>query len=127
MKITRDTARAFFAHPSQLRASLLQSVEHLPDHLTYYAANGVCLATNWSHWPGVLMVHLAAHPSAWGRTTEPTRALLHEAWAEEGPDRITAWMKESNRAVQALCRRVGMEIDGRFPLAEPVVLYGWRP
>lgn len=127
MRITRDAARAFFAHPSQLRAAMLQSPEQLPESLTYYAHGGVCLATHWGPWPGVLMVHVAALPSAWGSTTDPTRALLQEAWDSEHPARISGWVKKSNRAVQALCRRVGMEIDGRLPLADPVILYGWRP
>lgn len=127
MKISRDEARAFFAHPSQLRAAMLDSPDQLPESLTYYAKGGVCLATHWGHWPGVLMGHIAALPSAWGRVTEPGLALLHEAWAAEQPERIVGWVKERNRAMCALCARLGMKIDGRLPLAEPVILYGWRP
>lgn len=127
MKITRDEAKAFFAHPSQLRAAMLHSPEQLPESLTYYAHGGVCLATHWGHWPGVLMGHVAVMPSAWGRTTEPGRALLLEAWETEKPERIVGWVKESNRAMRAFCARLGMEVDGRLPLAEPVILYGWRP
>lgn len=106
---------------------MMQGPEQLPDALNYYACDGVCLATHWGPWPGVLMVHLAAMPAAWGGTTGATKALLREAWEAETPERISGWVKEENRPIQALCRRVGMQIDGRLPLLQPVILYGWRP
>lgn len=127
MRISVDEARAYFAHPSQLRASMLASADDLPEVATYYANAGVCLATHWGPWHGVLMVHLAAMPWAWGATTEPVIGLMREAWAAECPERLCGWVREENRAIQALCRRVGMQIDGRLPLAQPVILYGWRP
>ena len=46
-------------------------------------------------------------------------------WCPPGEDRLL--LKESNRAVLAMSRRVGFEVDGRLPLAEPVTLLGWRP
>lgn len=126
MKITVEAAREYFAHPSQLRHSMIEAPEDLPDWATYYAIGGVCGGFHPGHWSGLLMGHIGVKPHAWGHVTADARAVLGEAWAAENPERIAGWVKDSNRPMQALCRRLGMEIDGHLPLAEPVTLYGWR-
>ena len=124
MRITRAEAEAYFAHKSQRKAAMLNGP--LPDGLQYYADAGVCLATHGGMWPGLVMVHIGAKPEAWGCVDSIGTRLLHEIWDTEKPDRITAWFKESNRAVRALCLRIGMTFDGRLDLPEPVLIYGWR-
>lgn len=126
MRVTVEAARAYFAHPSQLKHSLIETPEDLPGWCSYYAQGGVCGVFHAGHWPGLLMGHLGAMPETWGSVTRSAEAILREAWAAESPDRIAGWVKDSNKPMQALCRRLGMEIDGRLPLAEPVTLYGWR-
>lgn len=127
MKITRAEAEAYFAHPSQLRGGMIESPDDLPEWCRYYAQGGVCLIAHGGHWPGLVMVHLGAKPEAWGGVTIPARELLAEIWATESPERIAGWVKDNNRPMAALCRRLAMKIDGRLPLAVPVTLYGWRP
>lgn len=73
------------------------------------------------------MGHLAALPSAKGHAVAPMRAILTAFTAEVGAHRIIGWVREDNRAMLALCRRAGFEIDGLLPLAMPVVMTGWRP
>lgn len=127
VKITAAEARAFFAHPSQLKAAKIEGVEQITDAFTFYACGHVCGAFHLAHWPGVLMGHIGVKPDAWGATVYPMREILGAAWASESPERIVGWVSDDNRAMQALCRRVGMEIDGRLPLPQPVTLFGWRP
>ena len=62
-----------------------------------------------------------------GRGDRAARAILQAFSAEVGAERIIGWVREDNRAVLAMSRRVGFEIDGRLPLAVPVALLGWRP
>jgi len=95
----------------------------LPDWAEYYADSGVCLIAHNALWPGVLMVHLGVVPSAWGRTEKPINRLLREIWREHEPDRLIAWVAESNRAVVSLLTRLGWQRDGGFP---GVLMYGWR-
>lgn len=124
MQITREAAEAFFTHPSQRKAAMLDGP--LPDHAVYYAGQAVCLAFHDMPWPRVIGVHIGVKPEAWGRIDAETLGLLTEVWREYQPDRIVAWIKESNRAACALARRVGFELDGRMALPAPVALFGWR-
>lgn len=124
MKITRDQAEAYFAHPTQRKAAMLDGP--LPDAAAYHAGVAVCLAFHDMPWPGVIGVHIGVKPEAWGQIDNETRGLLVEAWREYQPDRIAAWIKESNRAACALARRVGFELDGVLGLPSPVIMYGWR-
>ena len=43
------------------------------------------------------------------------RAILPAFSAEVGAERIIGWVQEDNRAVLAMSRRVGFEIDGQLP------------
>ena len=72
------------------------------------------------------MAHVGVKPEAWGRTKSPTLFLLAEAWEYFGPERIAAFIKESNRATCRFAERLGFQPDGRIPLTEPVMIYGWR-
>lgn len=123
--LTAAEALPYFAHPSQARWNELK--DDLADWMQYRALNGVCIAFHPSLWPDVWMVHIGAMPQAWGRLDGDVKAILQDFAKEENAARLTAWVKESNRAVLALCRRIGWEIDGRLPLAEPVAMLGWRP
>jgi RimJ/RimL family protein N-acetyltransferase len=55
------------------------------------------------------------------------RAILQAFALESGAERIVGWIEERNRAALAMCRRIGFEVDGRLPLAEPALMIGWRP
>jgi len=117
-------AREYFAFPCQRRASMLQG--ELPDTGFEYWANGpVCGAFHDAPWPRVIMGHFAVKPHAKGFADDAARCILREVWAHYNPARIVGWMKESNRAGLAFVRRLGFQIDGRMPLAEPVVIVGW--
>lgn len=126
MQITPAAALAYFAHPTQRKGAMFDG-DALPDACTYYALGGVCLAFHGGLWPGLIMVHMAALPSAWGRAEAPTLQILRQAAADLQAARIAGWVKQSNRLMCRFAERVGFEIDGRLPLAEPVMLYGWRP
>lgn len=91
----------------------------------YHALGGVCLLAHPMPLDGLWMVHLGVLPSAWGKVTEPAHELLKEIWADLSAERIAAWVHEDNRHVAALCRRVGFELDGRLPLARPILMFGW--
>jgi hypothetical protein len=121
LKITRDEAEAYFSDPSQRKAAMLDGP--LPDFCTYYAQDGVCMAFHLGPWPGLLIGHIGTKRPG---VDAAALAILRHVWAEEQPDRIAGWIKESNRAARAMCLRLGMELDGRLPLAEPVLVFGWR-
>jgi len=97
------------------------------DWMQFRACEGVCGAFHQHLWPGVWMVHVGTLKEAKGRCDGAARAALQAFSAEVGAERIIGWVREDNRAVLAMSRRVGFEIDGRLPLREPVVLLGWRP
>lgn len=94
--------------------------------MTYMAAGGVCGAFHAHLWPGVYMGHLGALPGV--RRVDGAALAILRAYADEvGAERIIGWVRQSNRPMLALCRRIGFETDGMMPLAEPVALVGWRP
>jgi RimJ/RimL family protein N-acetyltransferase len=124
MRITREAAEAYFAHPSQRRASHLNGP--LPEWATYYAQGDVCGAFHAFQWPGVVVAHLGVKPRSWGRLVEPARAILSEVWADLSPDLIVAMVHERNRAVCRFAERVGMKQSGRLALPDPVLIYEWR-
>lgn len=99
----------------------------MPDWAAYYAQDGVCIMLHPMPANRVFMAHIGVEPRAWGHVTAPCKALLAEAMADLGADRILMWFPENNRAVAALCRRIGAELDGRLPLASPFLMYGWGP
>ena len=123
--ITSTEAAPYFAHPSQQRASGL--IGEPEDWMHYRAAGDFCGAFHLNLWPGIWMGHLAAKPGAWGKCDQDALAILRGFSAEVNAARIIGWVKESNRAVLALCRRIGFETDGRLPLADPVMMIGWTP
>lgn len=122
MRISPAEAEAFWEHPTQRRAAMLDGP--LPDAF-YHAVGGVCGAFHWV-WPGVLMGHIGVKPAVWGFALKPAQDVLQEAWAEHQPDRVVGWVKESNRAMCRFTERLGFERDGYLPLPEPYVCYGWR-
>ena len=73
------------------------------------------------------MGHLGVKRDALGRSDEAMRAILQAFALESGAERIVGWIEERNRAALAMCRRIGFEVDGRLPLAEPALMIGWRP
>ena len=123
-KLTPEQAAAYFCHPSQVKASGMGG--DLPDWMEYRTYGGVCGAFQPHLWPGIWMGHLAALPEARGHAVKPMRAILAAFCNEVGAERIIGWVKENNRAALALCRRAGFETDGVLPLAEPVVMIGWK-
>lgn len=125
MIIPASEAEAFFSHPSQRKGA--KPGDALPDWMEYRVNGDVCLATHWTHVPGLLLCHVGVKPTAWGTVREKVLPLLHDAWGEHQPDRIGGWIGESNKAACALARRCGFVEDGRVPLGETVILYGWRP
>lgn len=124
MKITTAEAEAFFAHPSQRGAAMLDGP--LPDWMDYYADGGVCGAFHWLQ-DGVLMGHLGVIPDMWGGTIRPAKTVLAEAWADQEPARIVGWIKQENRAACRWVERLGFTLDGQLPLPDPVLMFGWRP
>jgi hypothetical protein len=94
--------------------------------MDYRTLDGLCGAFHMHLWPGVWMGHLGALPGV-RRVDGAAVAILQAYAAEVGAERIIGWVKASNRPMLALCRRIGFEIDGTLPLAEPVVMVGWRP
>jgi hypothetical protein len=127
MRISPADAVIYFAHPTQRRESFLPEGEAPPDWCVYYAKDGVCLAFHGQFWPGVYQVHIGVLPGTWGHTTEPVKVMLRQFAVDENAQRVVAWVKESNRAVIALARRCGFEIDGRVPVDIPALILGWRP
>ena len=125
MKITASEAEAFFAHPTQRKGA--KDGQPLPGEAEYFARNGVCLAFHWGHFPGLLMVHVGVKPEAWGRTVEPAKAILNEAWQHFAPGRVIAFVNQSNRATCKFAERIGFETDGRMAMPDPVMIYGWSP
>ena len=119
MRITLEDAAKYWAHPSQRQDG------GLPDWAAYYAQDGVCIMLHPMPGVGVFMAHIGVEPRAWGHVTQPCKALLAEAMADLGAERFVTWIDENNRAVVALCRRIGAELDGRLPLASPILMYGW--
>lgn len=119
-KLTAQEAVPFFWHPyhGDIRDS---------DWMQFRACEGVCWAFHQHLWPGVWMGHLGVLKEARGHAVEPARAVLSAFAAEVGAERIIGWVREDNRATLALGRKVGFDVDGRLPLAEPVVMIGWRP
>lgn len=124
MKITVDAAEAYFADPAARRAMMLDGP--LPEFCDYYAQGGVCGCFHAGPWPGLIIGHIGVRREALGLADGPARAILRHVWKIHAPHRIAGWVKESNRAARALCLRLGMELDGRLPLPEPVLMYGWR-
>ncbi len=124
-KLTSQEALPFFNNPSQRRANGLIDGEDLGDWLLYRALGGVCLSFHQHLWPGVWMVHLGAKPEAWGNLDGDTAALVRAFADEVDASRIIAWVREENRAVLSLCRRIGFEIDGRLPARDVAVMVGW--
>jgi hypothetical protein len=116
-------AKPYFQHPAQVIEGMIGEPE---DWMTYRATSGVCGAFHQHLWPGVWMGHLGALPGVY-RADAAALAILKGFAAESGAVRIIGWVKESNRPMLALCRRLGFETDGRLPLAEPVVMTGWSP
>lgn len=122
-ELTAKEAAPYFAHKAHRPDGIQGEVE---DWMTFRATDGVCGAFHMHLWPGVWMGHLGALPGTY-RVDDAVRAILAGFADEFKPSRIIGWVAESNRPMIALARRVGFEIDGRLPLARPVVMLGWRP
>jgi RimJ/RimL family protein N-acetyltransferase len=119
----------YFAESAQLRASMLQSPDDLPDEGVEYWADGpICGVFHPSFWPGVWMVHYAVRSGGWGQLVEPSRRILLAFWAHHQPQRLIGWTDIRNRAALAFAKRVGAREDGRMQLdGYEVVMTGWRP
>ena len=122
MRITVDEAREYFRHPTQQKASLI-TPDALPETgVLYYALDGVCVCFHDAHWPGVVMVHHAVKPSAWGHTVEPAKAILRQFWKEHEPEAIIGWTDQKNRMALNFARRVGFVEYGRLVLPSGTVI-----
>lgn len=122
MKITVDEARAYFAHPSQQKASMI-TPDQLPETgVIYYAKDGVCVCFHDAHWPRVVMAHYAVKPEVWGKAIGPARAILAAFRADHQPEAIIGWTAETNRAAVAFARRLGFEEYGRLELPSGTVI-----
>ncbi len=117
--LTAAEAKPYFLHPAQ-------GLGEPEEWMAYRALDGVCGAFHQHLWPGVWMGHLGALPGVYG-VDKAALAILRDFTAEVGAERIIGWVRESNRPMLALCRRIGFETDGIMPLAEPVCMVGWRP
>lgn len=127
MRITREEARAFFAHPSQLRGAMLDSPDDLPESVEYWADGPICGVFHLAFWPGVWMVHYGVKPEGWGKLIAPSRRILIAFWEHHRPQRIIGWTDARNKAALALTRRVGFQEDGRMQLdGHEVVMTGYR-
>lgn len=113
MKVSVEAARPYFAHSSQHALGLTEA--DLPEWADYYAGDGVCVMAHPAFWPGVVMVHVGAKPSAWGRISDEGEALLGEIFRDTGAVRLVCWIADANRAAIALARRCGFGVDGGFP------------
>jgi hypothetical protein len=121
-RLNGKQAAAYFWHP----AGTVDGATFVDvPGVDYRACDGLCGAFQ-CYWPGVWMGHMGALPGVAGVDTA-MRAILESYALETGAQRIIGWIKESNRPALALCRRVGFETDGRLPLAEPLIMVGWRP
>jgi hypothetical protein len=121
-RLTPKRAAPYFWHP----AGGIDGVTFIPvPWMDYRACDGFCMAFHL-RWPGVWEAHMGALPDV-RRVDQAMTAILHAYALEKGAERIIGWIKKSNRPALALCRRVGCEIDGILPLAEPVAMVGWRP
>ncbi len=121
-RLTPKRAAPYFWHP----AGGIDGVTFVPvPWMDYRACDGFCGAFHLQ-WPGVWMGHMGALPGV-RRVDAAASAILRAYALAKGAERIIGWIKESNRPALALCRRLGFEIDGILPLAEPVVMVGWRP
>jgi RimJ/RimL family protein N-acetyltransferase len=129
VRITRNEAKAFFAHSTQLRASMMESADELPEAGVEYWADGpICGIFHPAFWPGVWMLHYGAKPEGWGHLVQPSRRILLAFWDHHQPQRIIGWTDASNRAALALTKRVGFQEDGRMKLdRREIVMTGWRP
>lgn len=123
MRITRDEAEDFFAHPSQKVMGLTE----LPDSpFEYYAFGQVCGAFHETFWPDVHMVHVGMKPDGWGLSDISARAILEHYRAETGSKRITTWIDGNNRAAIAFAARLGFTEDGEMALGtDKVIMMGW--
>ncbi len=120
MIITAQQAKPYFANSPGL-------VDDPEDWMHYRADSGVCGAFHQHLWPGIWMGHVGVLPEALGKADAAVLRILTAFAEDRSAERIIGWVKESNRAALAMFRRVGFETDGRLPLAEPVILLGWRP
>jgi hypothetical protein len=122
VKISLAEARRYWAHPSQQVYGA--HPDTLPEWAEYWASGPVCGAFHMMPWPGVWMAHVGADPDLLGHLDEPARRVLRGFWHNKAPSRVVAWIDERNAGVRAFARRLGFEIDGRFP---GVVMMGWQP
>lgn len=128
-KLTAREAREYFSDPTQLRASMLESADDLPeDRFEYWADGPICGVFHRTAWPGVWMAHYGVKREGWGHLADPARRILRAFWEEHGPERIIGWTDSRNRAALAFARRIGFREDGRMELnGYAVVMTGWRP
>lgn len=104
-----------------------------PDQLTddgfeYYALDGVCGVFHPAMWWGLYMAHYGVLPSAWGRTTEPGKAILRQFWEDRQPEKIIGWTDSRNRAALSYARRLGFREYARLKLSEStIVQQEWTP
>lgn len=127
-RITRDEAKAFFAHPSQQRGAKI-TPDALPDEgFQYWACGAVCGAFHAMPWPGVWGAHYGVKPDAWGHTKEPSLAILRAFSEAQRPALIVGWTDSRNRAAVAFARRIGFVETGRMALPDhQVIMQEFRP
>lgn len=125
-QISVEEARAFFAHPSQLRGAMLDSPDDLPDWIEYWADGPVCGAFHRAPWEGCWHGHYGVRPDGWGRLVAPARRVLHAFSAHFGAQCIIGWTAAENRSAIAFAKRIGFAETGTLN-GGAVICTEWRP
>jgi hypothetical protein len=126
-QITVGQAWEYFAHPTQIKASMIEP-DQLPEvGFDYWASGDLCGAFHKAHWPDVWMGHFATKPTGWGNNIKHGKAILNAFWADQQPTLIIGWTPARNRAALAFTRRLGFELMGEMPLPDgKIIMQGWK-
>lgn len=125
MRITLEDARQYFQHHTQQKWAGIAPDDLPGEPFQYWANGGVCGVFHPDHWPGVWMAHYGVKPEAWGRATEPAKAILNAFWEAEKPRLIIGWTDEANRAALAFAKRIGFTVTGRMSVG--IIMQEWQP
>ena len=125
LKISVNEARAYWSDRSQQIGGI--TPETLPDvGFEYWADGPICGVFHPAAWPGVWMAHYGAKPEGRGRFVDHARRILCAFWEAHDPARVIGWTHSNNRAALAFAKRIGFQVDGRFPVQDgEIIMTGW--